>query len=376
MPRLSGVRRLLDNALTIRDRHGIGLRTQWRSFREFHQLFGINRAEFYGYWLWDTNRPMTDRLAFISNVERRAIEYRMNPVEPSCQIRNKAWATARLTEAGIPVGEVLALLSVHPQVVPTDPAYPFLDSTDAVRSFLAAAPSDGLVIKPDDGEMGRSVHVFREAGPAQLVGFDGTEWSVPRFLELLGSESLWKVERRVHQHPALATVAGETLGTMRLLTYRMLDGTIHLGPAIWKVPIGLSGLDHFSHGAGQLAAQIDPATGRVGPARRWFGLGHVDDHPLTGQRITDTVIPHWSAVQDVARRSAECFPDLASLSYDIGVTSDGPVVIEASACWGERATQAAGPTGLVQGTFLQFLEERGFGDVINLAARDTEARLA
>lgn len=369
MARLSGVRRFIRNARTVRSRHGIGFTSQWNSYRQFHEAFGINRAEFYGYWLWDTGRPLEERLAFISNVERRAIEYLMNPVEPSRRIRNKAWATSRLVEAGIPVGEVIALLSVHPDVAPTDPAYLFVQGTDAARKLLDETPADGIVVKPDDGEMGRSVHVFREAGPTGLVAFDGTQWSIPRFLELLQTERLWKVERRVHQHPALAAIAGETLGTMRLLTYRMLDGTIHLGPAIWKVPIGLSGLDHFSHGAGQLAARVDLVTGRVGPARRWFGLGHVDDHPLTGQRITGTTIPHWSAVQDVARRSAACFPDLASLSYDIGVTADGPVVIEASACWGERATQAAGPIGLVQGTFLQFLEERGLGDVINLAAR-------
>jgi len=333
------------------------------------KALGMNRAEFYGYWLWDTKRPLAQRMAFISNVERRAIEYRMNPIEPNVRLRNKAWATARLIEAGIPVGEVLALLSLHPQVTPTDPAYPFLSSTDATRRFLADAPADGLVIKPDDGGMGRSVHVFRKAGPTGLVALDGTTWPITRFLALLATERLWKIERRVHQHPVLAEIAGETLGTLRLVTYRMLDGTVHLGPAVWKIPIGLSGVDHFSHGAGQLAAEIDPATGRIGPARLWFALDHVHDHPLTGQRITGTLIPHWSAVQDVARRAAACFPDLASLSYDIGVTSDGPVVIEVNPCWGERATQAAGPTGLVQGTFLQFLEERGFGDVVNLVAR-------
>lgn len=310
-------------------------------------------------------------MAFISIRERRLIEYRMNPIEPSRQVRNKGWATARLSEAGIPVGEVLALLSLDPQVAPTDPAYPFLQTSDAVQGFLAQAPADGLVIKPDDGGMGRSVHVFREACPTGLVALDGSAWSIPQFLELLRTERLWKIERRVHQHPTLAAIAGETLGTIRLVTYRMLDGTIHLGRAVWKIPIGLSGVDHFSQQVGQLAAEVDLTTGRVGRPRLWFAFDHLDDHPLTGQRITDTMIPHWQAVKDVARRAAACFPDLASLAYDIGVSADGPVIIEVNPCWSERLTQAPGPTGMVQGTFLQFLQERGYGAVINLAARQT-----
>ncbi|MCA1790087.1 MAG: hypothetical protein LC667_09590, partial [Thioalkalivibrio sp.] len=74
-------------------------------------------------------------------------------------------------------------------------------------------------------------------------------------------------------------------------------------------------------------------------------------------------------VQDVARRAAACFPELASLSYDIGVTQDGPVVIEVNPCWGEGPTQAPALRGLVHGPFLEFLAERGLGRVMNLRAR-------
>ena len=368
--RIGGFKRLISRAANVQRQHGISLRTQWQELRRFQKLFAMDRASFYGYWLWDTRRPFTERAAIMSNVERRAIEYRMNPREPNERIRNKSWTTSQLEDAGIPVGEVLALVSLHGGVRPPSDRYPFHDTVAGVRQLLANAPSDGIVIKPESGGQGRSVHVFRSASPDGLVALDGTPWSADHFLKVLAAEPLWKVERRLPQHPTLAAIAGETLGTLRMVTFRTLDGRVHLATTVWKIPIGLSGLDHFSHGEGQLASEINNDTGTLGPARRWFEDHHVDRHPVTGAAITGNVVPHWHAAREVALRMADCFPEVASLGYDVAIGANGPVVIEVNPCWGERATQAPGPTGLVQGAFRHFLEERNYGDVIAFAARD------
>lgn len=367
---LDGLRRLMTRSTRIRREHGYGFGAQWREYQQFRELTGMDRASFYGYWLWDLRRPLAERMCVMSNTERRAIEYRMNPREPSRQARNKAWATTRLEDAGIPVGEVLGLLTLRPGITPPTDRYPFGNDVTAVRRLLSDAPPEGIVIKPEDGGAGRSVHVFQRASPDGLVALDGTSWTVERFLGVLRTESLWKIERRLRQHPELAAIAGETLGTLRLITFRTLDGVVHQVKPVWKIPIGLSGLDHFSHGDGQLAAGIDVATGMLGPARRWFEDHHIDQHPETGARITGQVVPHWHAARDLAVRIADCFPDLASLGYDVAIGAQGPVVIEVNPCWGERPTQAVGPSGLVQGAFRHFLEERGYGDVVNFAARD------
>lgn len=367
--RLGGFRRLLHRITNVQRLHGISIAEQWREYRRFRR-FGIDRASFYGYWLWDVRRPLPERLSIMSNVERRAIEYRMNPRDENLKVRNKAVATSRLEDAGVPVGEVLTLLTLRPGVRPTSDRYPFGSDEAAVRRLLASAPAEGLVIKPEDGGSGRSVHVFRSATPEGLVALDGTAWGIDRFLAVLRSEALWKIERRLLQHPALATIAGETLGTLRLVTFRTLDGVVHELPPVWKIPIGLSGLDHFSHGEGALVAEIDVERGMLGPARRWIDDAHVDRHPLTGQWIRGQMIPHWPAAREMAVTIANCFPELGSLAYDVAISANGPVVIEVNPCWGERPTQAAGPTGIVQGMFRHFLEERGYGDVVDFAGRD------
>lgn len=195
-------------------------------------------------------------------------------------------------------------------------------------------------------------------------------WPVARLLEVLRSEPLWKVERRLIQHPTLAAVSGSTVGTLRMLTFLMRDGSVALGPTVWKIPIGDSGVDHFMHGVGQYAAPVDDETGRVGPARRWVELEPIDVHPTTGQRITGVTVPHWELAKATVRRGATCFPEVGAIGWDVAVTEEGPVVIEANVGWAEPLTQAPGPRGLVTGPFRQFLEERGCAGVVNLKARD------
>jgi glutathione synthase/RimK-type ligase-like ATP-grasp enzyme len=80
-------------------------------------------------------------------------------------------------------------------------------------------------------------------------------------------------------------------------------------------------------------------------------------------------MPHWDAAVACALRVASNLPEVATLGLDVAITATGPVLIEVNTNWGQNLTQAPGPTGLVQGTFRRFLEERNAGAFINLAAR-------
>jgi hypothetical protein len=374
---LNGALRVAREVLAIRREHGISLATQWREYRRFARETGMVRGEFLRYWLWDVRRPLHERMAFISRRERVAAERRMNPLSAGVRVSEKVVATARLDAAGVPTADVLALISSNPQQPAGAVPYPVLRDAEGVRALLAEAPATGIVIKPVTGYGGASVHVFSAAGPDGLTALDGTTWPVERLLAVLAADATyWKVERRLPPHPVLERIAGPTLSTIRIVTFRMNDGTIHLGPATWKVPIDRSGLDHFMHGTGQYAAAIESATGLLGPARRWVSMVHTDHHPVTRERITGVTMPYWAAAVAIAKRATACFPEVWAPAYDIGITADGPVVIELNVKWAEELTQAPGPTGLVTGAFLDFLEERGCAGVVNLEARRRAERQA
>lgn len=367
--RLAGAQRWTHAVRWIHAHHGIGPLALLREYRRFRDAIAVNRVEFLYYWLWDVRRPLEDRMTIFSDREHYLVDRRINPPDATSRVREKAWATARLQEVGVPTAEVVALIAVGGDPEAVVPGTPVVRDRESAVALLRDAPPEGIVLKPVRGRGGEGVHVFRSAGPEGLVHLDGTPWTVDQWVERLGADTTWKVERRIVAHPVLAPVGGESLGTLRLVTIRLLDGTAHLCQPVWKVPIGRSGLDHFNYGVGSIAAEVDGQTGVVGRARRWEALEHTERHPETGLRIAGVCMPHWSATVDCALQAAAAFPDMGTLGLDVAITASGPVVIEVNTNWGQNLTQAPGPTGLVRGVFRRFLEERGCGDVVNLAAR-------
>src|SRR5690606_31941919 len=180
----------------------------------------------------------------------------------------------------------------------------------------------------------------------------------------------WRVEVRVPPHPLLASVSGETLGTLRMIAARLADGSVHLGPTTWKIPTIDNGLDHFMHGELNLAAPVEAASGKVGPARRWKSVVPAEVHPVSGAKITDIVVPWWDEAQDLVRRAAACFTGIRGPAFDVGIGADGPFIVEMNLRWGEPLTQTPGIRGLVAGPFLELMHQCGCDTVMNLAARD------
>jgi hypothetical protein len=94
-----------------------------------------------------------------------------------------------------------------------------------------------------------------------------------------------------------------------------------------------------------------------------------DHHPLTGARLTGIVLPEWPRVLQLARDAMALFPVLRSLGFDIGLTREGPRIVEVNPYWGIQMMQAPHGRGIVRGEFLRFLEELGAEDVIRREAR-------
>jgi hypothetical protein len=331
--KISGLRRLVSSVYRIKSEHRIGYWTLLRGFLQFRGALGIQRAEFISCGLWDTRRSLASRLATLSQRDSRVLAPMMNPATPGRLVHDKVTATGMLVDAGLPVAPVIAIASLTENVANSSDRFIHIQGATALRELLADAPANGLVFKPTMGGGGRSVHVFRSATSDRLVHFDGTVWPFERLLEEMTREESWKIEARLVQHPTLTRIVGESVGTLRLTTFRMKDGTVHLTLPVWKIPIGNSGLDHFSHGQGAPAAPIDPETGRIGPARYRRRLDIVERHPITGIDFVDTVMPYWQEAFELSRNVAKCFPGSASLGSDIAITPEGPVVIEINLNW-------------------------------------------
>jgi hypothetical protein len=367
---LKGIRGAVGDVAWIQRQRGVGPATVWREYRRFKSLTRMTPAECLRYWLWDESIPMGHRLALMSRQERLLAEPRLNPPEQLPRHRNKAWVASLFEAAGVRTGPLIGYVGRENNDRYTPEGIRWIEF-DEVGDFLGDAPDTGVVFKPIYGSGGDSVMVFRKACATHLEDLLGNEWSIERLIAVISSGSRqWRVEHRVPQHSRLAAVSGETLGTLRMIAARLDDGSVHLGPTSWKIPTIDDGLDHFMHGELNLAAPVDPATGRVGPARRWKSVVPADTHPVSKARITDVVMPWWDEAQDLVRRATGCLDGVRGPAFDIGIGEDGAFIVEMNLRWGEPLTQTPGIRGLVTGPFLKLLHERGCDDVMNLAIRD------
>lgn len=149
------------------------------------------------------------------------------------------------------------------------------------------------------------------------------------------------MQPRLRNHSDLADLSVNGFCTVRILTARTAEGDIRVVQGVFKMPSGDAFVDHYSKGA--VAAPIDLASGRLGDAVSETILAEkVEVHPATGAQILGRQLPHWDQAKALLVRAHECFPQYVLLSWDLGISDDGPVIVEANRDLGMELYQKPG----------------------------------
>lgn len=171
------------------------------------------------------------------------------------------------------------------------------------------------------------------------------------------------VQEQIRTHPHMAALAGPRLCSVRLVLM-LHGGGPEVAVALLKIPVGTNMADN--HGErGNLIADIDSASGRLGTGLTDFGLdfGEVANHPDTGSVIAGTVLPDWQRALDIACRAARTLPGIPLQAWDIALSDRGPVLLEVNVNGGMRLPQFVKGAGLYRGRFADFLGQYGFPQV-------------
>jgi hypothetical protein len=56
-------------------------------------------------------------------------------------------------------------------------------------------------------------------------------------------------------------------------------------------------------------------------------------------RFESLTLPHWPQLRDLVERGARALAPLGTLGWDVALTAEGPVLVEANANWGEDLFQ-------------------------------------
>jgi len=110
--------------------------------------------------------------------------------------------------------------------------------------------------------------------------------------------------------------------------------------AACKIPVGGAPTDHLRLGG--IAAPIDLATGRLGPAIRKAPESFVapcDRHPDTGAVIEGFQLPHWEGVKCLAVCAHQALDQIVCVGWDVAILESGPVLIEGNDNPGHTSSQ-------------------------------------
>lgn len=245
-------------------------------------------------------------------------------------VGDKLLFDALMAGAGLPVPELRAVFGRPPPL-----GVPRIGDEAGFRQLLSDPGALPLFGKPALGQ--------RSEDALAIAGFDATADCA--LLSDGGRKALGTIlaelraghrgggflfQAMIRQHPELTSICGPTVGTLRLVTL-VHRQEVRIIAAVWKVP--RPGMVADNLWRGNLAAAVDVASGRLGPAlaRPEASTPRLTHHPDTGAAIAGVTLPHWPATLQKLRRAAGLLHMLPLVGWDIALDEAGPVFVEANA---------------------------------------------
>jgi len=264
---------------------------------------------------------------------------------------NKLRMHQHCRDAGLPTIPVLC--SVGNLADTGDTSVEHVADPEHFETVLASAPAR-LFFKPVCGSLGNGAFVV--ARDHLGFGFDGRHGTAAELfayvVDKCGDDEAFLIQPQVRPHPGLAPVTSPNgLPTARLVTALYPDGP-RLLFGCFKIPAGLSVVDNFHNGlGGNLLASMDLQTGTLIAARGsrrqdWPQLVRVDAHPDTGQQISGLRLPLWEDLLELALRGQRSLPTLKTIGWDMAISADGVLIVEANSRYDMQILQLANERGL------------------------------
>lgn len=223
-----------------------------------------------------------------------------------------------------------------------------------------ANPQCDLFAKPSNLSQGLGAMAWTWDG-RDYVDRDGNRLTWSQIIEGLRDRSKkrsYLLQPKIRNHPELERVCGKGLASVRIVTGRSRTGELDVLVTSLKMPRGGAVVSNTKQGG--LAAMIDPKTGRIFRSHVQHPGGRLEAcavHPDTGEAVDGLVLPHWSDVVTLVRRAHSSLKRVAFVGWDVGITPNGPVLIEANHGFGVHVIQGVANMPLGLTNFARYYNE-------------------
>jgi hypothetical protein len=305
------------NAAAIRALTGKGMARQFAEILRLAVAHHVTPQYYYMFELY-----LDDRRAkagdYLMRYETKEIAYRLlKPVggESGTAIKNKLRFPDYCRAHDLPAVPILAAFKQGRRIAGT-----------------GALPPTDLFIKRIFGKGGARAERWNWSG-AFYRSTRGEECDAAALLQhvaALSQREAYLIQPAVSNHPDLADLMLGALATVRLLTCRDERGGYEVTNASFRTSVNpKSPVDNIH--AGGIAAPVELATGRLGPASdlgkgprfQWY-----DRHPVTDGQIAGRILPFWREAMALAVKAHAAFGEWVVIGWDVAILGDGPILIE------------------------------------------------
>jgi len=297
-------------------------------------LFGLSAFDYGLYRLG--NKPIREVRQYLTKRQSTELFKLVNPLQQRPAVDDKLLFNRLCRDVEIPTPDILAVLSrggvANGEVC-------VLPDFGSLAKLYAREKRLDLILKPRSDSLGTGVR-FVSFQSGRVLDIDGRVIDLQPFADQLHFDmqrDQYLVQPFLRLHPDLAALSsGRALGTLRVLVFSD-QGKFRILYAVMRIPAAGNVHDNFSAGAsGNLIAAVDPSTGKLSRAwgrQRGSSSRLLDSfacNPATGAQIEGVQVPMWQQVSEVLSRAAAAFSRLPCLGWDLAVTEQGVLVIEAN----------------------------------------------
>ncbi len=187
-------------------------------------------------------------------------------------------------------------------------------SKEMVQSFVRSHPV--FFVKPAHGSCGIGCQRF---DAANYQNFDD-------LYEDLQANDAWLLEELLVQHIQNAEVYPFAVNCLRLITLIDDSGEPHVIFATQKYGLGGRVVDNYGFGC-----RVDLKTGCICSlgVSGDGSLGIIyEEHPMTHVKVEGREVPLFFEACDMVKRAALRVPQMRYIGWDVGITPEGPAIVE------------------------------------------------
>ncbi len=319
----------------------------------------IRASEYYRFGIHNPAFCAADRRAFIGDEAKDELNRAMgtSPANQNALLHDKLLFSMIMRQNDIPTTHTQAFYSRNRRVV----GMINLHSAAEIVDFIANKAKFPLFGKPNGRAFAiGTLSIFAlSADKQKLTLGNGQIISLKDLSEDLAKNfgPGYFFQDHLVQHPIAMQACGTALGTLRVATLMHKKGPFPLY-ALHRIP-GENAMSDSVHIKSRQNAEIDVKTGKIiqhFQADRTFG------HPVQTARFSQqcyigTQLPFWPEIIELVTRGHWLFSRNGCIGWDVALTVDGPVIVEAQGSPFHMGWQLASGRGLLNPEFARhFLE--------------------